>query len=250
MATHNASPYIPDSVEVAAAVAAGAGINQLTGDVNAGPGTGSQAATIGANKVTLGMLATIAESRVIGGAVGAGTATPTALTPAQILTILGIPAVIADSTAGGNVTDLTVSGLTGNNKSWGIEGRVVTSNSVIANFTIEPNALATNQAAAREIIIGGGSEFNDSPTTLALTDNTGASGAGFIKFWGTLTQGNTDNWGYEVRCFQQDGAGNNVLVVTTGQWASTAAITSIRIHSSVASGIRTNSWLRVRQIYP
>lgn len=47
------------------------GITQLTGDVTAGPGSGSQAATIGANKVTLAMMATIATDSILGRATAA-----------------------------------------------------------------------------------------------------------------------------------------------------------------------------------
>lgn len=68
--------------------AAAGGINQLTGDVTAGPGTGSQAATIGALKVTNGMLAgSIAASKLVGsdiatvGTVTSGTWNGTAVGP-------------------------------------------------------------------------------------------------------------------------------------------------------------------------
>jgi hypothetical protein len=42
------------------------GITQLTGDVTAGPGSGSQAATIGANKVTYAKIQTVTASRLLG----------------------------------------------------------------------------------------------------------------------------------------------------------------------------------------
>lgn len=77
------------------------GITQLTGDVTAGPGTGSQAATIGANKVlttnildanvTLAKIANLAAARVLGSI--AGTAPPAELTITQILDLVtGTPA--------------------------------------------------------------------------------------------------------------------------------------------------------------
>lgn len=88
--------------------ASGSGITQLTGDVTAGPGSGSQAATIAANaittakildlNVTTGKLADdavtnakaahMADSTIKGRAVGAGTGDPTDLTVAQVTTIL------------------------------------------------------------------------------------------------------------------------------------------------------------------
>lgn len=65
------------------------GITQLTGDVAAGPGTGSQAATIAANAVTFAKMQTIADQRLVGNVSGA-TAVPAALTQAQVRTFLGL----------------------------------------------------------------------------------------------------------------------------------------------------------------
>lgn len=73
------------------------GITQLTGDVTAGPGSGSQAATIAANAVTttkinanavtLAKMATQADQTFLGNVSG-GAAVPSALTKAQMLTAL------------------------------------------------------------------------------------------------------------------------------------------------------------------
>lgn len=65
------------------------GITQLTGDVTAGPGNGSQAATIPDTTITLAKMANLAEDRIIGRAVGAGTGVPTALTGEQVRSIIG-----------------------------------------------------------------------------------------------------------------------------------------------------------------
>lgn len=70
------------------ATPADTGITQLTGDVTAGPGSGSQAATIAANAVTNTKLADMAQATIKGRAVGAGTGDPTDLTPAQATAIL------------------------------------------------------------------------------------------------------------------------------------------------------------------
>lgn len=93
----------------------------LTGDVT-GSGTGSFAASIGANKVTLGMLATLAANSVIGNSTGS-TATPTAVsmvTTASASSVLlrdsnanavsnnFLPSYATTATAGGTTT-LTVS---------------------------------------------------------------------------------------------------------------------------------------------
>ena len=66
----------------------GSGISELTGDVTAGPGSGSQAATIAADAVTNPKLANMAQSRLKGRAAAAGTGDPTDLTPDQASTIL------------------------------------------------------------------------------------------------------------------------------------------------------------------
>jgi hypothetical protein len=73
------------------------GITALTGDVTA-TGPGSVAATIGANRVTLGMMATLADQRIIGNVSGV-TATPAALTAAQTRTFLGLAAVATSGSA-------------------------------------------------------------------------------------------------------------------------------------------------------
>lgn len=97
-------------------VAAG-GITQLTGDVTAGPGTGSQASTIVASAVTLAKMANIATSSFIG-RVTAGPGVPQALTAANAWTILGVqpaanfPALTGDitTTAGALATTLKNTG--------------------------------------------------------------------------------------------------------------------------------------------
>lgn len=67
----------------------GVGLSQLTGDVTAGPGTGSQAATIANDAVTNAKAANMAASTIKGRAAGAGTGDPTDLTGAQVNTIIG-----------------------------------------------------------------------------------------------------------------------------------------------------------------
>jgi hypothetical protein len=72
----------------AAADGGPSGISQLTGDVTAGPGSGSQVATIAADAVTNTKLANMAQSTIKGRAAAAGTGDPTDLTPNQTSTIL------------------------------------------------------------------------------------------------------------------------------------------------------------------
>jgi hypothetical protein len=69
------------------AVSGTAGINQLTGDVTAGPGVGSQTATVANDAVTNAKLADIATSR-IKGRVTAATGDPEDLTGTQATTLI------------------------------------------------------------------------------------------------------------------------------------------------------------------
>jgi len=64
------------------------GITQLTGDVTAGPGSGSVAATIAADAVTNAKLADMAQSTFKGRAAAAGTGNPVDLTANEASTIL------------------------------------------------------------------------------------------------------------------------------------------------------------------
>lgn len=73
-------------------------INQLTGDVTAGPGSGSVAATIANNAVTNAKLADVS-TQTIKGRVAGGAGDPTDLTATQATSILDV--VVGDSGAGG-----------------------------------------------------------------------------------------------------------------------------------------------------
>lgn len=74
------------------------GITQLTGDVTAGPGNGSQAATIAANAVTNAKMAQMATLTLKGNNTG-GASDPLDLTMTQVTAILN--AMVGDSGAGG-----------------------------------------------------------------------------------------------------------------------------------------------------
>lgn len=84
------------------------GIDQLTGDVTAGPGTGSQAATIGNDKVTNAKAANMAQSTIKGRAAAAGTGDPTDLTPNEVSTLLdgATDPFVRTSAAGGGLGSL------------------------------------------------------------------------------------------------------------------------------------------------
>lgn len=76
-----------------------AGITALTGDVTAGSGSGSQAATIANDAVTNAKLDNMAAGTIKGRALGAGTGDPTDLTSTQATAILDN--LVGDSGAGG-----------------------------------------------------------------------------------------------------------------------------------------------------
>lgn len=66
------------------------GIGALTGDVTAGPGSGSQSATIANGAVTNAKMADMAQARIKGRASGAGTGPPQDLTGTQATVILDV----------------------------------------------------------------------------------------------------------------------------------------------------------------
>lgn len=76
------------------ATPSGTGIDQLTGDVTAGPGSGSQAATIANDAVSNAKLANMAEATFKGRAAGAGTGDPTDLSAAQARVIVALTGTV------------------------------------------------------------------------------------------------------------------------------------------------------------
>lgn len=84
------------AAEVNTIIGGGSGITQLTSDVTAGPGSGSQAATIANSAVTLAKMANLTGPSIIG--MVSGTAAPIALTPAQVRTIDGTAEITLDPT--------------------------------------------------------------------------------------------------------------------------------------------------------
>ena len=84
--------------------AGGSGITQLTSDVAAGPGSGSQAATIQPGVVTLAKMANLAADTIIGNNTGSP-ATPLALTVSQVNTLLGTTGAATSVTTPAAATD-------------------------------------------------------------------------------------------------------------------------------------------------
>lgn len=99
-----------DGATVVGATVDSGGIDELTGEVTAGPGTGSQAATIAAGAVTNAKRADMAEATISGRAAGAGTGVPTDLSANQASTILDgatDPFLRTSAGGGGGITQLT-----------------------------------------------------------------------------------------------------------------------------------------------
>lgn len=85
-------------------VGGSSGITQLTGDVTAGPGSGSQAATIASGAVSLAKMADLAADRLIGRGNGGGTGVPQAISLGTGLSLSGT--TLSASASGGVVPGL------------------------------------------------------------------------------------------------------------------------------------------------
>ena len=211
------------------------GITQLTGDVTAGPGSGSQAATIGNDKVTNAKLANMADSTVKGVNVGSGTSDPVDLTMTQLYNTL-FP-IATSGAAGGAVTDLSVTlpaSPSGRWKIWGnviallngggatgLKGQINSSSATIENF---------GQTQA--------STYVDT-TCDVLDGRTDKDVTG--TFSGTLTYVSGVKSFVDIGCTgttsAADTQGNREATI----WNNTAAPTTWRLHSTVASKIGTGS---------
>jgi hypothetical protein len=175
---------------------AGSGITQLTGDVTAGPGSGSQAATIAANAVTFAKMQTIADQRLLGNVSGV-TAVPAALTAAQVTTMLGGPWVTGAFTAGQVAYATGASALTGS-----------------SNFTFDGTSLLTVPTISASTVQNTTSDLS---LTAAATLYVTATGALLLSGASTRITGLTSNG------FVKTSGGNGTLSVDTNTYLTTAA---------------------------
>jgi hypothetical protein len=191
------------------------GINQLTGDVTAGPGTGSQVATIAAHAVSNGKLAQMPTLTIKGNNTG-GTADPLDLTVAQVNAIL--PAFtsslkgLTPSSGGGTTNFLRADGswaapagggitqLTGDVTAGPGSGSVVATLAQIPSDTpMLGDLLATAMASPGAPVAGKGRIYFDS-TSL----NLAAKGTGGVVNHGVQTRTATaSNW---IRSIADDGS--------------------------------------------
>lgn len=204
----------------------GGGITQLTGDVTAGPGTGSQAATIANDAVTNAKLANMAQSTIKGRAAGAGTGDPTDLTPDQASTILdgaSDPFVRTSASGGGNVSGPGGSPATTDNAvpRWSGTGGDTLDNTGVL---IDDNDILTANGIDIPLHDAG-----NSGTSLTINWNNGNEQRVTLTGNVTLTLSNPRNGGRYVLIFNQDGTGGRTVTWPSSvKWpaATTPTITS------------------------
>ena len=205
---------------------AAAGITQLTGDVTAGVGSGSQAATIASAAVTLAKMANIATATLIGRTT-AGTGVPEALT--------ALPFTASVGTGGTGATTLTIHGVVIGNTtsavnvtSAGTTGQCLTSNGASADPTFQTCGVG----AGVTTLSGDGALITNSASAGAVTLTLGTAAA--HKGWMNNT-GSTATPGY-----QSIGAADLPATLSSGTAITNAALTTptLGVPASVA-GITT-----------
>ena len=155
--------------------ASGTGINQLTGDVTAGPGSGSQAATISASAVTLAKMANLSANSIIGNNTGSPTA-PVALSQTQVTAMLNqfsssLQGVVPSS-GGGTSNFLRADG------SWAVPAGTGTVTIASGTASLGTTSIASGSCASTVTVSASGVLSTDS---IAWNPNASISGVtGYI----------------------------------------------------------------------
>jgi hypothetical protein len=171
----------PGGVEIATSPSSGggggSGITQLTGDVTAGPGSGSQSATIANDSVTNAKLANMAEARIKGRAAGAGTGDPQDLTVAQVLTILGLASQINGPSASPTLS-FVVAGNTAGIRGYRLRFRLKSSaaNQIYLEFNADAGTNYRNVAIGGNLTTGLFQAINEENYPVGIELSDAASG--------------------------------------------------------------------------
>lgn len=245
----------------------GSGITQLTGDVTAGPGSGSQVATIPNDTVSNAQLSEMDEYRIKGRSAGSGTGNPEDLDPDQISEILdaaGDPFIRSSAASAGSPivsgfgglqfvdkilvtsaqTSVTFSGLDGDaDEVYLIQGRIIVPSGGTPWFTWQPNSITTNQTSVR-FYANNGSSATDGRNDLGILQGVGGS---TVSFYFTIWAKKNPNGQSAPRNYRGDwraryGSNTEAVGTMSGEWNETSTnITSIDIVSDTASKIGNGS---------
>jgi hypothetical protein len=223
----------------------------LTGDVT-GSGTGSFAASIGSNRVTLGMLATLAANSVIGNSTGS-TATPTAVsmlstsTASSIALRDGNANLFADNVITGYATTVTAAGTT-----------TLTVDSVKQQFFTGTTTQTVTLPVASTLTLGHSFFIYNDSTGVVTVQSSGAdpvkamAATSRLRVTCILTSGTTAaSWGvFYVGPSGGGGgitnsAGNNVIMKSDGTNAVASSLTddgtTVKLAASVFLGTAYDS---------
>ena len=193
--TGNAGDVLTTNGTVASwAAASGGGITQLTGDVTAGPGSGSQASTVAKIQGTT-VSGTTGTTNVVFSASPTltGTALATNLTMTGTLTVptivstpgAGVTLSLTGGTAAssGNGGQVTINGANGSSVTTGGNGGTVTISGGAANGTNNNTGGAVNLQAGQSVESGTGG-------TVTISSGTGGTGSGTAGATGGTTNVN------------------------------------------------------------
>jgi hypothetical protein len=147
--------------------------------------------------------------------------------------------LIGQEVAASNVQDLIVTGLTGNDKRYEVSFEAFTDGDASGGFlSIYPNGVT--DALSFVLHYEGSSAGNLSGLVIDLGQ---ANGDGFVGGTIVVEQRNGSDWMWTLVGAKRDNVSQWALYGSGSMVAG--SLSTIRIHTTVASGIRTGSYLRV-----